>query len=127
MGILGLSYKPGTEVVDFSQGIELARRLAREGVRVVVHDPAALGPARRVLGDAVFYAASMQECASRADVLVITTPWPEFARLRAEDFTRPTGRPGRVVILDCWRMLDGPALGHIRHVRFGIGLDPTKG
>jgi UDPglucose 6-dehydrogenase len=126
VGILGLSYKPDTEVVDCSPGVELAQRLARDGVRVVVHDPAALGPARRVLGDAVFYAASMQECAARADVLVIATPWPEFARLRAEDFPRPTGRPDRVVILDCWRMLDGTALGHIRHVRFGIGLDSKQ-
>jgi UDPglucose 6-dehydrogenase len=50
VGILGLSYKPGTEVVDVSTGVELARRLARDGVEVVVYDPAALDPARRVLG-----------------------------------------------------------------------------
>lgn len=128
VGILGLSYKPGTEVVDVSTGVELARRLARDGVEVVVYDPAALDPARRVLGQAVTYAASMQECAARADVLVVATPWPEFTELCAEDFVRPAGRTRQVAVLDCWRALNSATLGkEIRHLRSGIGPGPAAG
>jgi len=39
VGILGLSYKPATSVVEESQSLELARRLGEDGLRVVVHDP----------------------------------------------------------------------------------------
>ena len=45
-GVLGLSYKPETEVVEESQGMALALRLGKRGVRVVVFDPAAGGGGR---------------------------------------------------------------------------------
>jgi UDPglucose 6-dehydrogenase len=37
-----VTYKPGTELLDESQPLELARRLAKAGRRVVVHEQAAL-------------------------------------------------------------------------------------
>jgi UDPglucose 6-dehydrogenase len=85
VGVLGLSYKPDTEVIDESQGLDLAKYLASTGVHVVVYDPAALENARRQLGDAATYAASAADCARQADVLVITTAWPEFKRLTPAD------------------------------------------
>src|SRR5579872_1702809 len=40
-GVLGLSYKPNTEVVEESQGLALAKYLAEHDVAVAVYDPAA--------------------------------------------------------------------------------------
>src|SRR5690242_11858293 len=37
--ILGMSYKPGTPVIDESAGVALAQRLASQGHVVVVYDP----------------------------------------------------------------------------------------
>jgi UDPglucose 6-dehydrogenase len=98
-GVMGLSYKPNTEVIEESQGVALAQELLRAGVRVVVYDPSAMENARRVLPGNIHFAASAAECAHQSDVLAITTAWPEFRQLRAEHW-----KPGAVV-LDCWRVL----------------------
>jgi UDPglucose 6-dehydrogenase len=100
VGILGLSYKPDTEVIEESQGLELAKRLSATGVAVMVYDPAAMPNARSQFAGNVSFAKSAADCARQADVLAITTPWPEFAQLSAADLK--TGRP---FVLDCWRIL----------------------
>jgi len=101
-GILGLSYKPDTNVIEESQGVALARQLAAAGVRVVVYDPAAMENAKAALAGQVGFAGSAAECARQADVLAIVTPWTEFQALRAEDFKRENEKP---LVLDCWRLL----------------------
>ncbi len=63
VGVLGLSYKPHTEVIEESQGVAIAKELAARGARVVVYDPAAMESTRRVLGDRIEYAATAAECA----------------------------------------------------------------
>lgn len=102
IGILGLSYKPDTGVTEQSQGVEIAQALAGEGYRVVLYDPQALGSAAAVLGDKAESADSMEDCARKADVILVTTAWPEFAELSPKSLAR-TDR--RVLIVDCWRHL----------------------
>jgi len=99
-GILGLSYKPNTDVIEESQGLAIAKELLTRGVSVVVYDPAAMDNARPHLVGRVLFARSAAECAGTADVLTITTPWSEFKDLRPEGL-----KPGTTV-LDCWRLLD---------------------
>ena len=102
VGILGLSYKPDTDVIVESQGVALAQQLLQIGVRVAVFDPAAMDNARQQLHGDVIFAASAAECARHADVLAITTPWPEFKQLSPKDLKSDHGMP---VVLDCWRIL----------------------
>jgi UDPglucose 6-dehydrogenase len=102
VGILGLSYKPDTDVIDESQGVMLARQLAREGVRVCAYDPAAMRNAEKVLGSAVTYSESMEACAGQAAVVVIATPWKQFAALRPEHLSKSGGKP---VVMDWWGIL----------------------
>jgi len=101
VGILGMSYKPDTEVIEESQGVMLARALAAAGCRVCVFDPAAQENARAALGATVSYCESMEACASQASVLVIATPWKAFKALKPEHL-RKTSRP---VLVDWWRIL----------------------
>src|SRR5262249_13249221 len=61
-GVMGLSYKPFTEVIEESQGVELARYLLDSGARVVVYDPAAMESACQKLPEATF-ATSAAGCA----------------------------------------------------------------
>src|ERR1700722_3541539 len=77
-GVLGLSYKPDTGVIEESQGVALAKHLLQSGAKVVVYDPEAMEGAREQLEGRVTFAANASECARQADVLAITTPWPEF-------------------------------------------------
>lgn len=102
VGILGLSYKPDTEVIEESQALMLADGLAHAGYRVVVYDPAAMENARAVLGDRVEYMPSMEACAREAVTLVIAAPWREFQSLRPQHLKQSNPRP---VVFDWWRLL----------------------
>jgi UDPglucose 6-dehydrogenase len=111
LGVLGLSYKPNTNVIEKSQGLEIAALFARRGVPVVVYDPCAMDAGRAVLPGIVHYAASASDCARRADVLLLCTPSAEYKAVGPADLKRPAGR--RAVVIDCWRMLDRAAVSQV--------------
>jgi len=119
VAVLGLAYKPDTTVIEESQGLKLARLLAAKGLDVLVYDALALENARRELGDAVRYAASMEECVKHAGLLVVTTPDKEFARLHTEHSPL---RPGQTVF-DAWRLLrrQFDTNGEVRYLPLGVG------
>lgn len=110
VGVLGLSYKPGTNVIERAQGVDLARELLDHDVRVVVHDPCAMESAQAVLGDKVDYAGSVAQVARQADVVVVLTSDKAFKDIRATDLIRPEGR---ATVIDCWRMLDRKTLSEV--------------
>lgn len=119
VAVLGLSYKPRTAVVEESQGLLIARLLAEAGHPTVVYDPLAAAEASRLLGNAVRYAASIQEALSEATGVVIANAGEEFASLRAEDF--PT-RAQPTMVLDCWRLLrrELERSHRVRYVALGV-------
>jgi len=119
VAILGLAYKPDTCVVEESQGLQLAARLATKGLKIMVYDPPALENARRILGNAVHYAGSLEECVQKAEVLVITNPDREFARIHTEQLTL---RPGQIVF-DAWRSLRRRFVdnGSVSYFPLGVG------
>jgi UDPglucose 6-dehydrogenase len=124
-GILGLSYKPNTDVIEESQGVALARELAAAGVPVVVYDPASMENARKVLGESVHYAANPTECAGHSDVLAIVTPWPEFRSLKPNDLKRGGSKP---IVLDCWRSLCAPEFeGAAEIYSLGVAAEGLRG
>jgi UDPglucose 6-dehydrogenase len=97
VAILGLAFKPGSDSTEYAPGWLLCERLSRLGLRVVAHDPVVTAPRNDVA-----LAARPDECVRDADLLVIATAWPQYARLSAEEVA------GKVVI-DCWRILAPPA------------------
>jgi UDPglucose 6-dehydrogenase len=113
IGILGLSYKPDTGVIEESQGVALARALAREGYAIEVFDPLALESAMAVLGTSVTAAKSAEACAASSDLLVITTPWKEFASLPPSALRATVGRK---TVIDPWRVLDLRTYGQVAEV-----------
>jgi UDPglucose 6-dehydrogenase len=110
VGILGVSYKPQTNVIEKAQGLELAQALLAERVPVFVYDPCAIESARAVLTGPVQFTPSVADCVRQADVLVICTPCKEFKTIRNQDLTRTQGQ---VTVIDCWRLLDR---GHLSEV-----------
>jgi UDPglucose 6-dehydrogenase len=103
VGILGLSYKTDTNVVEESQGVEIAGILAEKGVEVIAYDPAAMENARKALGNKIAFASSLKDCLSRGDLFITITPWLEFKEIEPEDLKREGNQP---ILIDCWRMLD---------------------
>ena len=119
VGILGLSYKPDTEVIEEAQGMGLAKHLLAAGVRLIVHDPAAMENARTQLAERVTFARSARDCVQQADVLVITTPWPEYRKISPADFKSSSGKP---TVLDCWRMLPRQEFERVaNYLTLGLG------
>jgi UDPglucose 6-dehydrogenase len=107
-GILGLAYKPDTDVIEESQGLGIAKELLARGASVTVYDPAAMENARPLLEGKISFAGSAAECVRKSDVIAITTPWPEFRNLSSEDLKAGNHRP---VVVDCWRVLSAGHFG----------------
>jgi UDPglucose 6-dehydrogenase len=101
-GILGLTYKPDTDVVEEAAGSLLALELVARGVPVVAYDPAGAARAALALGQKVRLAATPQECIEQTAVVALVTPWRELCDIPPEEWAR--GRATRTVI-DCWRVL----------------------
>src|SRR6266446_2170736 len=106
VGILGLTYKPGTDVVEEAAGFLLAGELAKRGLSVSAYDPGFAASPSAKLPAGVGLSPTAKDCVQQSDLVVLATPWPEFAALALDEWVRPA--PPRLVI-DCWRVL-----GHLR-------------
>jgi UDPglucose 6-dehydrogenase len=122
VAILGLSYKPDTNVVEESQGVMLANRLASDGCAVTVFDPAALDQASTFLAPSVQTTRSTGDCLRSADLAVIAVPWPEFRDIPTLLAALPRRRR---VLVDCWRLLDRRHLEGIAELVY-IGAAPAN-
>lgn len=118
VGILGLSYKPNTDVIEESQGIILAQTLLEENMDLVVFDPMSMAAAQVVLGDRPTYAGSTQDCLEQSDLVVIMTPWKEFSGA-----DRLGGRAS--VLIDGWRIAS-PALQESVATYVPLGVSPSR-
>jgi len=119
-GILGLTYKAGTDVVEEAAGFLLAKELAGRGVKVLAFDPAYGKQSPVGMPDGICFAASADECVAKSDVVVLATAWPEFDKIPREQWARNSQQGPRTVI-DCWRSLaslrDEPGVHYL-----GLGL-----
>jgi len=117
IGVLGLSYKPHSPVIESSQAMDIVENQINKGRNVIVYDPQALGEVRCVLGDKVEYACSALECIEKSDIVVIATPWTEFKKI---DFSQVKKPPS--LIIDCWRIAKEKRL-KIKWLGVGKGAD----
>ncbi|HZT25740.1 MAG TPA: nucleotide sugar dehydrogenase [Pseudolabrys sp.] len=124
VGVLGLSYKPDTAVVEESQGIAIASQLSGKGYHVIAHDPLAGDTAHAVLGTAVEVTAEPETCVARADILVIATPWPNYKNIPPAAFRRERQQ---LIVIDCWRLLPLDQFSEVADiVHLGKGSAPGQ-
>ena len=120
-GILGLTYKAGTDVVEEAAGFLLAQELASRGMKVVAFDPAYGQNCTRPALDNVCFAPSALDCIQKSDVVVLATSWPEFSSIAPAQWARTGNQKPRTVI-DCWRVLkflhDQPG---VHYLALGMG------
>src|SRR5262245_45497832 len=102
VALLGLAFKPGTDDVRFSPALALARRLLREGVRVVGFDPLAATAVKAELPE-IELATDPYEAAAEAHCLVLCTESEDFAAL---DLDRLRDLLAQPVIVDGRNLLD---------------------
>jgi UDPglucose 6-dehydrogenase len=80
VAVWGAAFKPGTDDVRDSPGLDVACRLHLLGAKVTVYDPMAAGNALAESPE-LDYANSALEAAKNADVIVVATGWREFAEI----------------------------------------------
>lgn len=124
VGILGLSYKPDTNVAEASQGLLLAQVLVQDGIEVVAYDPLAVDNAKLVLNGSVCFSDSPKQCITASDVIAIITPWKIFQELRPQWFKRAESKR---VLIDCWRFLDPAKYQPVtEYIALGLGPDEFR-
>jgi UDPglucose 6-dehydrogenase len=80
IAILGLAYKPGTNTLRRSSGVETAVWLNREGAKVRAFDPQ-VAHLPEELQSVMSLGSDMAATLRGAEALVVMTPWPEFQAL----------------------------------------------
>jgi UDPglucose 6-dehydrogenase len=116
IGVLGLTYKPGTSTLRRSQSVELARGLVSAGATVMAQDPAVNPSAGVELGFAV--AEDPYAAAAGADALVLMTTWPDYKDL---DPQRLAATMRRRIIFDPAGFLDAAPLADAGFVHAVVG------
>ncbi len=84
IGILGLSFKPGTDDLRNAPSINIINSLLESGAKIKAYDPQAMEKAKLILKK-VEFCRNPYEVAKSSDALVIVTEWNEFKEL---DFRR---------------------------------------
>lgn len=92
IGILGLSFKPGTDDIRESRAIPVIRQVLSAGASVLAYDPRAMENFRRRFPQ-VRYADAAADVLD-SDAVLIITEWPEFGEL---DYSGRTVIDGRGV------------------------------
>lgn len=122
-GVLGLSFKPGTDDVRASPAIALANALCARGARVVAHDPAAAAKARSRLDPRAQIETDVWRAVHDADFVVIATEWPLYCGL---DLARLRSALKRPLIFDGRNALDAQALAGAGFAYHGIGRSTAR-
>lgn len=97
IAVLGVAFKPNSDDIRDSPALNVAAQMQLQGATVVVTDPKALENAERAWPD-LRYAATAQEAARDADVVLLLTEWAEYRNLDPVAFGQVVARK---------RMLDG--------------------
>jgi UDPglucose 6-dehydrogenase len=122
IGLLGLTYKPGTSTVRRSPAIKVAGLLQSAGATCVAYDPGASAEEMASSGVAITRALKVAEVFNGADAVVLLTEWPEFAEL---DYAQLASTMKRRVLVDSKNFLQPAAIAsaNIDYQGFGRRIE----
>jgi UDPglucose 6-dehydrogenase len=120
IGVLGLAFKQNTDDVRQSPAIDLCQRLLKEGAKLRVFDPEAMGKARAILPatEQFAYVDDMNAVAEGCDALVIATEWPQFTKLDLPRIRKAMATP---IVFDGRNLLDPAEMEQLGFIYKSVG------
>lgn len=105
LAVWGLAFKPETDNMREAPSLAVIDGLLRSGASLRLHDPVAMGQARRIVGErpGLTWCASAEDACTAADGIVLLTEWPLYRQI---DLGRIADRLRRRVLFDgrnLWR------------------------
>ncbi len=85
IAVLGLAFKPGTDDIRESPGMEAASLLHSQGAKVFAYDPKAAENAKKH-APALNYCKSAKEAIEKSEAVVIMADWKEFGEIDTEKY-----------------------------------------
>ena len=90
IGILGLSFKPGSDDVRETPAARIIELLLKHGRQnIVAFDPMANESYRRAYHHPIKYADSLAKAVKQAEAVVVLTAWPEFRAAKKQFAGKP--------------------------------------
>ena len=116
IGVLGLTFKAGTDDLRDSPALAVCALLRQAGAELVGYDPAI--PSDRPGLDSIVVVDDPYLAAKDVDALVVLTEWPEF---RSLDWAKLAGVVGRPIVVDLRNLLDPDILRRAGFAWTGLG------
>ena len=124
VGLLGLSFKAGTDDLRGSPALYVARQLLDHDHRVTAYDPAVREDKAEQAAPGINVAKSPEEVFVSADAIVIATEWPQFADI---DLLTLSDRTARPVLFDGRNLLDPEQVRRAGFTYYGVGRRTRRG
>jgi UDPglucose 6-dehydrogenase len=119
IGLLGLTYKPGTSALRRSAGLETAEALLARGARVRAFDPMVPPDRSHEVPAGLELVADPIAAADGAAALALMTEWPEFQRLDWGELAARAAAPR--VLIDARNALDPATVAQAGFDYWGVG------
>ncbi len=118
VGILGLTYKPGTDTLRRSISLEIAKDIISRGATVKAYDP----KIREVISNVpeIEVCRNAEDVARGSDVIVLVTEWPEFKKLQLGKIKTLMKNH---VFLDTKNFLDPQEFRRLKFRYIGVGYE----
>jgi len=117
VGILGLSFKPGTDDMRNAPSLDIVKMLQQEGVKIKAFDPQAMPKAKAILNK-VEFCKDTYDLAKACDCLILVTEWDEFKKI---DFKRIKKLMKQLIVFDGRNIYDRKKLEKIGFKYLGVG------
>lgn len=117
IGILGLSFKPDTDDMREAPSITIINSLQKEGAKIRVYDPIAMGNSKKIFKNITFCKNSY-DAAEGCDLLIVVTEWNEFRQIDLEKIKKLMKQP---LLLDGRNIYEPEQIKKIGFVYQGVG------
>ncbi len=125
IGILGLSFKPGSDDMREARSLAVIELLSKQGCRIKAYDPLAMEEAARLMREVaeVTYCDDAYDVARGSDALLLVTEWEEFKQLDMHVMGSLMNTP---IMIDGRNFYDPDAMQKAGFIYQGIGRRGVK-